>query len=312
MRLDAIVRGSFRADRSHVMKRKPQSLLLPTWRSVFLAFAIVIPPGMALRAGEADEEGKQSGIEAAAARVPAHAPAFPDGGTMTLRSVSGQEIEARLLSASGDSITIERVGDGREFVVPLSTFDRYTGERVRHWMDRAPGAVEYSFAVEANRVLVDSSTFTSAGRDLKTAEWSYRVRFTNLTRNELRGAQLDYRIVYDDEVIIDRGVVAPGKGANQQDGQLLDLPDMSFNDEVEFETPPLALHTYEFVPQRGEREFSRDSVKGLWLRVTKNGEILFEYQSHPGAMASLSWDNEEKTEIRVTNRFRDQFGAAGE
>jgi hypothetical protein len=66
------------------------------------------------------------------------------------------------------------------------------------------------------------------------------------------------------------------------------------------------------VPQRGEREFSRDSVKGLWLRVTKNGEILFEYQSHPGAMASLSWDNEEKTEIRVTNRFRDQFGAAGE
>jgi len=28
-------------------------------------------------------------------------------------------------------------------------------------------------------------------------------------------------------------------------------------------------------------------------------------------MASLSWDNEDKIEIRVTNRFRDQFGAAG-
>ncbi len=27
-------------------------------------------------------------------------------------------------------------------------------------------------------------------------------------------------------------------------------------------------------------------------------------------MASLSWDNEDKTEIRVTNRFREQFGAA--
>jgi flagellar basal-body rod protein FlgF len=191
-------------------------------------------------------------------------------GTMTLRSASGQEIEARLLSANGESVRIERVGDGREFVVPLSSFDEYTGERVRQWMERAPGVVEYSFAVEANRFLVDSSTFMSAGRDLKTAEWSYRVKFTNLTRNELRGAQLEYRVVYDDEVIIDRAVVAPGKGANQQDGQLLDLPDMSFNDEVEFETPPIALHTYEFVPQRGEREYSRDSVKGLWLRVMKN------------------------------------------
>jgi hypothetical protein len=294
------------------MKRKPQSLLLPTWQSVFLAFAIVIPPGTALRAQETTGEGKKSVIQvAAAARKPAEAAqVVPGDGTMTLRSASGQEIEARLLSANGESVRIERVGDGREFVVPLSSFDEYTGERVRQWMDRAPGVVEYSFAVEANRVLVDSSTFMSAGRDLKTAEWSYRVKFTNLTRNELRGAQLEYRVVYDDEVIIDRAVVAPGKGANQQDGQLLDLPDMSFNDEVEFETPPIALHTYEFVPQRGEREYSRDSVKGLWLRVMKNGEILFEYQSHPGAMASLSWDNEDKTEIRVTNRFREQFGAA--
>jgi hypothetical protein len=313
MRLDAIVRGSFRADRFHVMKRKPQSPLSPVWQTVFLALVVVIPPETVLRAQETAEEGKKSVIQVAAAtRKPAAAAAVvPDDGTMTLRSVSGQEIEARLLSANGDSVRIERVGDGREFVVPLSSFDDYTGERVRQWIDRAPGAVEYSFGVEANRVLVDSSTFMSAGRDFKTAEWSYRVKFTNLTRNELRGARLEYRVVYDDEVIIDRAVVAPGKGANQQDGQLLDLPDMAFNDEVEFVTAPLALHTYEFVPQRGEREFSRDSVKGLWLRVTKNGEILFEYQSHPGAMASLSWDNEDKTEIRVRNRFREQFGAAG-
>lgn len=294
------------------MKRKPQSLLPPSWQPVFLALALVIPPGSVLRAQDAAKAEKKAPVEVAAAtKKPARAAApVPDDGTLTLRSASGQEIEARLLSANGDSVRIERVGDGREFVVPIATFDAYTGERVRQWMDRAPGAVEYSFSVEANRVLVDSSTFMSAGRDLKSAEWSYRVKVTNLTRNDLSGAQLEYRIVYDDEVIIDRAVVAPGKGANQQDGQLLDLPDMTYNDEVEFETPPVTLHTYEYVPQRGEREYSRDAMKGLWIRITKNGETLYEYQSHPGAMASLSWDNEEETEIRITNRFREQFGAS--
>jgi hypothetical protein len=61
------------------------------------------------------------------------------------------------------------------------------------------------------------------------------------------------------------------------------------------------------VPQRGEREYSRDSIKGIWVRISKNGVVLYEYQSNPATMASLSWDNEDKLEIRVTNQFRDEF-----
>jgi len=313
MRLDAIVRGLFREDRYDVMKRKPQSFLRSTLQPVFLALAILIPAGAVLRAQESTTVAKkpttpqESAPEQKAAQP---ASVAPHDEIMTLRSISGQEIEARLLSASGESVRIARLGDGREFVVLLSAFDSSTENRIRQWMEEAPGAVNYSFGVEANRILVDSSTFMSAGRDLKTAAWSYRIKLTNLTRNELRGAQLEYRIVYDDQVIIDRSVVAPGKGANQQDGQLLDLPDMTFNDKVEFDTPPISLHTYEYVPTRGEREYSRDAIKGLWVRVVKNGEILFEYQSHPGAMASLSWDNAGDTDIQITNRFRERFGAS--
>jgi hypothetical protein len=234
------------------------------------------------------------------------APSAPDS-VMTLRSVAGQEIEAKLISATGENVTIERVGDSRQFVVPLANLDNYTNDQVRQWMEQAPGAVDFTFAVTTTKNLVDSNTFMTAGRDLKTAEWSYRVKVTNLTRNLLTGAQLEYRIVIDDQVEIAKTVVAPGKGANQQDGQLVDLPEMQFNDEIEFDTPPLQVHTYEYVPQRGEREYSRDSIKGIWVRILKNGVVLYEYQSHPATMASLSWDNEDKLEIRVTNQFRDQF-----
>ena len=310
MRLDAIVRRSFRTDRFDV-KRKPHSPVHPPGRLFSPVLLVLVLSGAAigLRAQETTEGGKPESAKVASLDPKALTTPVATGVTMTLRSVSGQEIEARLLSALGDSIRIERVDDGREFTIPIGSLDEYTAAKVRQWIDKVPGAVDYSLSIEASRSLAGSSSFMSAGREMKTADWSYRVRVTNLSRNLIAGAMLEYRIVYDDEVDIARTVVAPGKGANQQEGQLVDLPEMQYNDEIEFDTPPLTLHTYEYVPQRGEREYSRDSIKGLWVRIVKNGEILCEYQSHPGAMASLSWDNEEKLEIRVTNRFRDQFGA---
>lgn len=298
------------------MKRKPHSPVHPPGRLFSPVLLVLVLSGAAaglhsqeVKQAKNPEAAKVASVDPGALQSPSSAAAPADAVTMTLRSVGGQEIEARLLSALGDSIRIERVDDGREFTVPIASLDEYTAVKVRQWMDRVPGAVDYSFSIEASRSLAGSSSFMSAGREMKTSDWSYRVRVTNLSRNPIAGAMLEYRIVYDDEVDIARTVVAPGKGANQQEGQLVDLPEMQYNDEIEFDTPPLTLHTYEYVPQRGEREYSRDSIKGLWVRIVKNGEILCEYQSHPGAMASLSWDNEEKLEIRVTNRFRDQFGA---
>jgi hypothetical protein len=296
------------------VKRKPHPPIhasgpCPVRRSILLALALLVPLGAVPRAlaQTTDPATKEKTQKVAAVDPKAlRAPSAPDA-VMTLRSVSGQEIEAKLISGTGENVTIERIGDGRQFIVPLANLDNYSNERVRQWMDQGPGAVAFNFSVSATKTLLDSNTFMTAGRDLKSAEWSYRVKVTNLTRNVLNGAQLEYRIVFDDEVEIAKTVVAPGKGANQQDGQLVDLPEMQFNDEIEFDTPPLTLHTYEYVPLRGEREYSRDSIKGLWVRIVKNGVVLFEYQSHPATMASLSWDNEDKLEIRVTNQFRDQF-----
>lgn len=313
MRVNAIVRVPFRAELSKV-KRNPHAPIHasrpnPVRRIFPLALALIVtfwPFSRAL--AQASEPAGEEKTRRVAVVDPGgrRSPQTLDA-VMTLRSVSGQEIEAKLISATEETVMIERMGDGRQFEVPLANLDHYTEERVRHWMDQGPGGVAFNFAVTATKTLLDSDTFMSAGRDLKSSQWSYRVKVTNLTRHALSGAQLEYRIVFDDEVEIAKTIVAPGKGGNQQEGQLVDLPEMHFNDEIEFDTPPLALHTYEYVPMRGEREFSRDTIKGIWVRILKNGVLLHEFQSHPATMASLSWDNEEMLEIRVTNPFRDQF-----
>ena len=237
-----------------------------------------------------------------------NAPSAPDG-SVTLRSAQGQEIQAHLLSAHGDSVKIRRADDSREFIVPISTFDDYTGEQIRQWMEQDVEAVEYSLSISAQKNLADTSVFESASREFKTSKWAYRVSVANLTRNELTGAQLEYRIIFNDQVEFARTVVGPGKGTNQQDGQAIDLPAMAFNDAIEFDTPAVDLNTYEYSPTRGEREFVKDSIKGIWIRITKGGKLIGEYQSSPSALASVSWDNEDDVEIRITNRFRDALGS---
>jgi hypothetical protein len=295
------------------MKRKPNPVHSRVSLCTGLALAALTLVGFTgtAVAEEKKEVEKKEPVRKVAAvdRQFMNAPSAPDG-SVTLRSVQGQEIQAHLLSAHGDSVKIRRADDSREFIVPLSTFDEYTGAQLRQWMDRDVEAVDYSLSISAQKNLVDTSVFETASRELKTSKWSYRVSVANLTRNELAGAQLEYRIIFNDQIEFARTAVGPGKGTNQQDGQTIDLPEMVFNDTIEFDTPAVELNTYEYAPTRGEREFAKDSIKGIWIRITKGGKLLGEYQSSPAALSSVSWDNEDDVEIRIVNRFRDAVGTS--
>jgi len=296
------------------MKRKPHPVHSAVKTCTGLALAALMLaclPGTSTAQEKKEVKGKDSVRKVAVAdRQLMNAPSAPDG-SVTLRNADGQEIQAHLLSVHGDSVKIRRADDSRAFIVPISTFDEYTGEQIRQWVDRDPEAVNYSLSISAQKNLVDTSLFETASREFKTSKWSYRVSVANLTRNELSGAQLEYRIIFNDQVEFVRTAVGPGKGLNQQDGQAIDLPEMAFNDTIEFETPAVDLNTYEYSPTRGDREYAKDSIKGIWIRITKNGKLIGEYQSSPAALASVSWDNEEDVEIRITNRFRDSLGSSG-
>lgn len=228
-------------------------------------------------------------------------------GALLLRNDDGREMEERLVSAHGETIRIQRADDNKEFEVPISVFDDFTEQRIRSWIEEDPEAVEFSLDITAQRNLVDSNTFEVSGRSFKNTQWAYRVSLTNQTRNALNGAEVEYRIIYDDNVEFSRTSAMPGEGARQQEGQVVALPEVAFNDEVEFTTPPVETQTYEYVPSRGDREYSKDEIKGIWVRVSRHGELIGEFKSNEAGMASLSWDNEDEIEITVTNKFRDSF-----
>lgn len=224
-----------------------------------------------------------------------------------LFSRDGRFLDARLLSISGNTVTVERISDARRFDISLETLDEASNRRVQVWMEQDPDAVDFSIGLSAKKRQVESDSFESMGRVMKTSQWVYDVVVTNQSRNELHDAQVEYRIVFNDEVEFVKTAVYPGKGGNQQDGQSVDLPVLAYNGRAEFSTAPLDMNTFEYEPLRGEKEFFRDQVVGIWVRVLRQGKVIAEYQSNAASMHNLVWDGDEETEITVRDSFRDQF-----
>lgn len=278
------------------------------YRFLFLLFsASLIPPASVLGQNAEKPATKKERVKVAAVDSKVLHPRFEENLPWTLRDDEGREIEAILLSAHGETVKIKRVDDEREFDVPISMFDLQTENRIRNWIDRDPEAVNYNLDITATKELVGTDEFDMAGRSLRTSKWAYRITVANQSRNDLSDASVEYRIVYDDNIAFARTSAIPGKGKARQDGQAVELPEMNFNDEIEFTTPFIETHTYEYKAVKGPRDFAKDEIKGVWIRILRRGEVISEFKTNESVMNGYDWDNEDEIEIKVTNKFRDSF-----
>lgn len=259
--------------------------------------------------------------EGGAVRIQQQAPpsrAEPDQepverGRVVLRDQSGAEAEVLLLRKSGDHVSIRRLADGSELVIPINILAKDSAAAVERWARLDPTAIDFSLGIEADSYVKDSQNYeTTDRRELTTKNWSYDIRIQNRSREDLEGARVEYRIYYHDDVEL-RGVAGvPGKGRYQYIEGGADLPKMLFNDRVEFSTESLPLHTFDYHPYKPRmkmrREFAQDTLVGLWLRVMKKNAVLAEYQSDPAAMSELRWTTDKNSPIEVRDPFRERFG----
>lgn len=223
----------------------------------------------------------------------------------------GRYLDAKLVSVAGDMVTVKRLSDEREFEISIKALDEVSYRRVEMWMNRDPEAIDYSIGITARKRQAETRSFESMGRIMKTSDWVYDVVITNQSRNELKDAEVEYRVVFNDEVEFVKTAVYPGEGDDRQDGQAYELPELTFNGRAEFSTPAIAMHTYEYVPSRGAKEYFRDQVVGIWVRVLRQGKVIAEYQSNPTAMSKLAWDGDKDEEVRIRDSFKEQFQAPG-
>jgi hypothetical protein len=306
------------------MKTTPRFLLVVLAAALPAAFSLMPSSCDGADEKERDPKAKPKPIKLAVAKaapavadLPQADPGFdfdPNVPThkrpVRLFNRDGRYLDGQLVSIAGNIVTVKRLADERHFEIPLDSLDEVSTRRVTAWMEQDPDAVDFSIGITAKKRQAESNTFESLGRVLKTSRWVYDVSITNQSRNELSDAEVEYRIIFNDEVEFVKTAMYPGKGANQQDGQAVKLPPMAFNGRAEFSTPPIEMHTYEYVPLRGEKEYFRDQVVGIWVRVLRQGKVIAEFQSNAASMHNLAWDGDEEIDIVVRDSFRDQFDPA--
>lgn len=225
---------------------------------------------------------------------------------LRLYDLEGRLLEARLLSAAGDVITVERGADQKQFQIPLENFHHSSRKYIDLWLARDTAAIDYSIGFVARKRMLDDSDYETSERTLTTAKWVYDIELTNRTRNVVHGTQIEYRIFFEDEVMFLRTTAYPGKG-RQEEGESVKLPDLGFNSRAEFTTPPVELDTYRYDPARGDKEYRKDHIIGIWLRVLKNDEVIAEHRSNEVVMKDFAWDGEDSVEITITDSFGDEF-----
>ncbi|MCB1093238.1 MAG: hypothetical protein KDL87_16985, partial [Verrucomicrobiae bacterium] len=277
------------------------------------AFSLVPATGRAADEKGKDPKAKPKPIKLAVAKIAPEISPVPEADPgfdfdpnvpsylrpVRLFNRDGRFLDAQLLSITGNVVTVKRLSDEKQFEVSLENLDEVSTRRVELWMERDPNAIDFSIDITAKKRQAESDSFETLGRVLKTSRWVYDVVITNQSRNELRDAEVEYRIIYDDEVEFVKSSVYPGKGENQQDGQAVPLPPMAFNGRAEFSTPAVDMHTYEYVPLRGEKEYFRDQIVGIWVRVSRQGKVIAEFQSNAASMHNLAWDGEDEIDIVV-------------
>ncbi len=93
----------------------------------------------------------------------------------------GRKMNAEILSAAGDTVTIRREDNNKEYTVKSASFSKADQEYIRQWVKDNPGAITYRM-----RVLATPYSGSSFGAGINTATKSiFRYRITVYNQSEL-------------------------------------------------------------------------------------------------------------------------------
>ena len=148
----------------------------------------------------------------------------------------------------------------------------------------ASSRVDFNVLAERKRFEFDRSGTNSS---LTTKEkWGYKVTLENKSFATLSGLEVQYRqFKFDDQLKGSKLVGVSGTTA---------LSSITSGQKFTFETTPVEIERFElragWVWTDDSKERIKDRLAGLWLRVMRDGEVVFEWQNPPDLKSRASWD----------------------
>lgn len=201
-------------------------------------------------------------------------------------SKNGSVMQAELVSHKNDKVKIRRT-DGKEYDVDPSIFSADDERFIRKWMKVHPETLDYSFTIEADKKVVDRSSYGSYSGE---TFWSYEIKINNNSQDTIPYLKVLYKVLYTTPT------------SRIEEGQAEMKQELKFNRSLVVTTEPVRIYKTRYY----RSSYRNNELKGCLVRlVDRNGKVIQEWVSQEVGMKDVTWDNcnpaeveKPKTEIR--------------
>lgn len=206
-----------------------------------------------------------------------------------------RKIEAEIQSATGDTVTIQ-VKNGAVTTSRIDLFSLEDQEFIRNWAKDNPAPVKLSFAITTGRSRVNKQNKDTNSHVVVIEDWAYDLNFENRATNAVDNLELRYRIYIKSEHEEEKNK----EGYYISDGiiKVARIEPLG-RQKHQTKSVPLLNSTLKsgYVHKDGRRDRASDDLVGVWVKVFKDGERVWEYKSATKATTDFVFTDEDALKI---------------
>ncbi len=218
----------------------------------------------------------------------------------TLTDKQGRSIKADVLSVRGDQVKIKRE-DGQIFNLSLANLAEDDQKSLKAWGEKEaakglpPGAIQ----VEMSRAKFDTSkkdidvTLTNGdivknGRTITEEKWGYAVTISNRTPQPIAKLRAEYLLfaTTDDLHVKEK----QGLKKKRHASSIETIPEL---DRTAFRTETISAMKSKYngniVSAKSGDTTSRESLHGIWMRIYRDDELIYEAASPETLRTTEKW-----------------------
>jgi hypothetical protein len=146
-------------------------------------------------------------------------------------------------------------------------------------------AAPLNFQVLCDKKRFDVERGTTVSTKVSKEQWGYGVTIENKTFKPQDNLEVEYRqYVLDD--------VATGKPKLKSYPAKTTIAALPSGGKFKFDTTPVDIEKEEMKANysRAGKEKVKDTLSGLWLRIMKDGQMIYEFQSPPDLKNKAKWE----------------------
>jgi hypothetical protein len=218
----------------------------------------------------------------------------------TLTDKQGRSLKAEVISVSGDQVKIKR-DDGQTFNLPLASLSEDDQKKLKTWAEKEASkalpsgalTVELSRAkFETTKKDVDVTLSTGGiaknGLTITNEKWGYTVTVANHTSQPLEHLRAEYRLFATvDDIQVKEKQGLKKKSYQRQIETIAELSHISFR------TDTISAIKSKFngniVATKSGDSSSRETLHGIWLRIYRGDELVYEDAMPKSLSTTESW-----------------------